>query len=202
MPFIEKNGLRVLFIHIPKTGGTSMEKWLESLAPLHLFCNGLPSYLRCTPQHLRLRDINEILKPVFFDYQFALVRDPYARLESEFRMHNSWARQGFFGGGPSFSLWLEENLERQKRDPFHFDNHLRPQWEFIGSDVEIFRMEDGLLEPMRKVAKLLKIPATRKARHELNTGEKTGKIVWDRSDRLMIQEFYRLDFETFGYSME
>lgn len=199
MPFIQHNGKRVLFIHIPKAGGTSVETWMKSVAPLRLFSIGIPRASRCTPQHYRAQDIRALLGEDFFNLSVTVVRNPYDRVASEYRMQAQIARQGFWKSAPDFSTWLEENLSRQTREPFHLDNHLRPQWEFIGNEVEVFRLEDGLAAPLARLAEVLGLAPPETPPHELR-GEPQD-IAWDVADRIRVQTHYAKDFERFGYGL-
>lgn len=199
MPFIEHNGRRVLFIHIPKTGGTSVEKWMESVAPLRLFSVGVPAFSRCTPQHYRAQDVKALLGEGFFDYALTIVRNPYDRIESEYKMRAELAKETYWGRIPSFSHWLEINLETQKRAPYHLDNHLRPQWEFLDNDVKVFRLEDGLSSPIKAIAKKLNVDPPEFVHHELKSEER--EIEWSIADELRVNQHYGADFETFGYDI-
>lgn len=197
MPFIQHNGKRVLFIHIPKAGGTSVESWMKGIAPLRLFSMGVPHASRCTPQHFRAQDIRALLGEGFFDYALTIVRNPYDRIASEYRMRAQLAKESFWKGLPAFSAWIEENLDRQKREKFHLDNHLRPQWEFLGKDVEVFRLEDGLAAPLAAMASRLGVEPPEIPPHELRSD--VLEIDWEPSDRIRVQDHYARDFETFGY---
>ncbi|MGD9477775.1 sulfotransferase family 2 domain-containing protein [Shinella sp. G-2] len=201
MPFIEVPFGRVLFIHIPKTGGTSIEGWMSSLATLRLKAAGFPAVAKTTPQHFRMHDIRFMLGEGFFDYTFTFSRDPYSRIESEYRMRAHLGKQGFWGQYPTFSNWLEDMLTRAKHDSFFLDNHLRPQWEFIGSGVEVFKFEDGLLYGISKVAEKIGVEVPGEIPHELPVKKDLYPVEWDLSDRLKVQEFYRKDFEIFGYDL-
>lgn len=200
MPFVEHNGKKILFIHIPKAGGTSVETWLESLGPLRFHTVGTPPALRCTPQHLRMSDFRAMFGEGFFDYAFAISRNPYARLESEFRMQMvNRSKSTIFRRQPRFSQWLEASLERAARDPWVADNHFRPQWDFVGTGVEVFRLEQGMDAIMAKVAERLDLPLPPRAERALATGKAEIEIAWDEVDRMRVQERFARDFELFGY---
>jgi hypothetical protein len=202
MPFIEYRGKKILFIHIPKTGGTTVETWLRSVSDLNFHSVGIPVPSKCTPQHYRLRDIRQLFHKGYFDYTFAIVRNPYDRIASEYRMQATLKQSEFFRKGPTFSLWLEQNLSAQKNNAFHLDNHLRPQWEFVGSGVKIFKMEDGMERAIQHIASSLGLSPPADVAHELSTAGCSETVVWDRADRLVVQEHYRRDFLEFGYSAE
>lgn len=204
MPFVEHSGRRILFVHIPKTGGTTVEDWLRTLGPLRLFHFGHPEALRCTPQHLTMRDLEALLGKDFFDYAFAIVRNPYERIASEYRMHAALARERFFPGLPDFPLWLESNLREAARDACHLDNHLRPQWAFLGEGVEILRYEDGLRECVKTVAERIgAAPPMRLGRRYATGGGAGGaKVRFGLPEIARMRDAYGRDFEFFGYDPE
>ncbi|WP_181180840.1 hypothetical protein, partial [Paracoccus sp. FO-3] len=91
----------------------------------------------------------------------------------------------------------EENLDQQRRAKFHLDNHLRPQWEFLGKDVEVFKLEDGLSGPLAAVAERLGVTPPQQNPHELRSDPL--EIEWSPADRIRVRDHYARDFETFGY---
>ncbi|MCI4679804.1 sulfotransferase family protein [Rhodoblastus acidophilus] len=200
MPIFHTNGKNVLFVHIPKTGGTSVEKWLRRHVNISFFSIGVPSAMKCTPQHLTNHDFFQIFGKGYFDYTFAIVRNPFDRIVSEYRMREAEGNAGFWGAFPEFSLWLEENLPLQTRDPWRLDNHLRPQWEFISSDTEVFRFEDGLENIMRSVADRVGLPPPDDVPHEMGRPLGPTKLAWDERDILKMRIHYGQDFSHFGYS--
>lgn len=161
---------------------------------------GVPLAGKCTPQHLRAQDIRALLGKGFFDYSFTIVRNPFARIESEYRMRRTMAEKSFWKGLPEFSPWLEENLARQTRETFHLDNHLRPQWEFVASDVEVFRLEDGMADIFAKVGEKTGLPVPDMPPHQLRSDGEA--LEWELPDRIRVREHYKRDFETFGYDAD
>lgn len=200
MPFVEHGGKRILFVHIPKTGGTTVENWMRSLGDLHFYSIGVPGALKCTPQHFTYKLITQLVGSSYFDYIFTIVRNPYQRMLSEYRMHAVRAEKEFFHRAPAFSLWLETALRTYQANPFAYDNHLRPQWEFVTEDVKIFRFEDGILQILSKVAADLGVPTPSQVGWDLDTRsgvDQTTKL--DSHDQRTIESVYGKDFDVFGY---
>lgn len=201
MPFIHSAGRMLLYLHVPKTGGGTIEEWLKTVAPIRFYTVGVPTAMRCTPQHLRMTDYHSLFGPAFFDHVVMTVRNPYARIESEYRMRAEISGKDFWKAYPSFSLWLEQSLSIFANNPFYLDNHLRPQWEFHGSDVEILKYEDGLSSITARIAEILQVNAPQVVGRVHDTSMSNVTVQWDLSDRLRVQDVYRRDFELFGYDM-
>jgi hypothetical protein len=201
MPFIQIENTTLLYLHVPKTGGGTIEAWLRTLAPVQFHSVGVPVALRCTPQHLRMSDFRALFGEGYFDHAVMTVRNPYDRIASEYRMRAVLGGKGFWKAFPSFSLWLETTLERAVRDPFHLDNHIRPQWDFTGSGVEVLRFEDGIGAILSRIAALLNVPPPPEEIQHVHATSASGiDVPWDLADRLRVQEFYARDFEVFDYS--
>ena len=85
MPLFTYNNQKVFFIHIPKCGGSSVEKSLESATgDISLFTPD-PGVLPCTPQHLDRKYLLSLFPPKYTSpVFFTIVRHPVLRLVSEF----------------------------------------------------------------------------------------------------------------------
>ncbi len=203
MPFVEADGKRILFIHIPKTGGTSIEKWLGSKGPIMFRSIGIPPQHRTTPQHFTYNDLSHLFGDEYFDYSFAIVRNPFNRFVCEYKMRALEARRGIWGQAPAFALWSETVVEAYRSNRWFLDNHLRPQWEFISKRVRVFKYEEGLDKIVQKVCEEVSIPAPSDAlgRH-MSTDEFSDVIDWDVKEITAVKNLYRQDFDMFGYSAE
>lgn len=141
MPIHRKYGL--LFIHIPKTGGTSVEESLEIRGPWQHenldSCFGLIQSLALLRfgfgtnflQHLTFSELSVLLGD---DLQglspFAVLRDPWTRLLSSYRRKDPdlCALYRYKCHGDLHELGLEEYVEVAS----WLDHpHLRPQWKFL-----------------------------------------------------------------------
>jgi len=199
LPYIYYNQKKILFIHVPKTGGTSVEKWLQSFSKLALFNGSIPATSPVTPQHFTFKNISEMYADDYFDYVFTIVRNPFARIESEYRM--MWMQAANEGKtAESFASWIDHLPQRLAIDPWYRDNHLRTQAEFIGSSTRIFRYEDGIENAVRQVAMDLDLPEpVAPLGREMTSDKFKGKIAWSANNISVVQRLYAIDFEKFSY---
>ena len=199
MPFIEYSGKKILFIHIPKTGGTSIEKGLGEIAPLRMCIRAIPGFTRVPPEHFTHQNIYSLFGEDYFDYVFTVVRNPYKRLESEYRMRSLLAKEQFFNELPKFPYWVEQIIEKTKVDRYIFANHLRPQIEFVGRGVYVYRYEDGLENIAQKVSETAGISLKLPEQRLLETNNTNIEITWTGESIRLVNEFYAEDFKAFNY---
>lgn len=149
-----------------------------------------------SPQHLIWEDACKAL-PRAPDAVFALVRDPMARIRSEHRYQREHRRGTWLGWGLAqlpFSLWLRLMLAMARRHPHAFDNHLRPQSDFVPESAVVFRLEDGL----EAALDWLGIDANAPRPHRLKGRAAHAGIA--PSDAALIGGAYAADYARFGYS--
>jgi hypothetical protein len=148
MPVFTKEGVRCLFIHIPKAGGTSLESALRRLGWADQLILHEPitqvRHFKTSPQHFHGPLLEEIMRWEMLDGAFTICRHPFERLKSEFY----WQQASGTAPSASPSLWLQSVFDTFGRDPYAFDNHLRPQHEFLpaGRSVKVFKLEDAGVE--------------------------------------------------------
>jgi Sulfotransferase family len=150
MPVYEGRGRRVLFVHIPKTGGTSIEAAFRRAGFEESYRSKSFTARGCRPQHLTATDLVDEFPGLPFDYVFAVVRDPVARLGSE----RVWRAGHVAKSGapvPDFESFATTWLDRYDADPTAGDNHFRPQLEFLLPQMDVFRFEDGIEWIMSRV---------------------------------------------------
>ena len=201
----------VLFVHIPKTGGSTIETWLAELGPSALKHPGKYEGLQVAPQHFHAALLERILPSEFYDDAFCIVRDPFDRILSEYRwryrhraeLPTGWAR--FVPGtnkemarARHFRKWVAGQFSRTRKNPVNRGNHLRPQSDFLGVEgCRIYRFEDGFDQIMADLAARWSMPHPDVIPHA-NASRKTNFSV-DAETRRMIDAFYAEDFEKLGY---
>ena len=203
MPIYRIHDKRVLFIHIPKTGGTSVEKYLRGFAPegMHnrgskivrpasgaMFSSSIPL------QHFHGELLQATFPEGFFDYAFLIVRDPVARAVSAYRHSRALGR---IEGKLSFSQWLKLMLPISKRLPYLRNNHLRPQVDFSCFGAEIFRFEDGVPAILQNLAERLDLEPPGAIPHERRIGVDMPEV--RPEDISLIRAHYEPDYAAFGY---
>lgn len=210
MPSLTLDDRLIWFAHCPKAGGTSVERFLVDQfgdAVGHLAW-GWDLWWKAggwrrarppnSPQHLVWDDAMRTL-PKEPDAVLALVRDPVARIVSEYHYQQS-TRRGTRGGrwlaNLPFSFWLRLMLRLARLNPYAFDNHLRSQSDFIPEGAAVFRLEDGL-EPVerwlaRQTGRSL-APLPHKLRSPLPPLAPAAR------DQALIAHVFAADYARFGY---
>jgi hypothetical protein len=203
MPVFHHDGCNLLFVHIPKTGGTFVERqfkangWRASFLLHGQQERHLLRLMHASPQHLHWSQLCTLFDPAAFDLAFAIVRDPLERAISEYRMRSKAQVR-------PFDDWLQDALRARASDPFHLDNHLRPQHEFVGPGVEVLRFEDGLDEAL--MARLSRACGRPLALHPLPRRAdaslvRRADVVPGRAALDRLAEVYAEDYSRFGYAL-
>jgi len=116
-------------IHIPKTGGTSIE---EELAAKNISVGRFEGRMRYKTEGINCSRWHK--PPVHtVPNSITVVRDPLLRLESEFKYCypiDKFRCNLFDFGSVGFEEWVQYTLTRAKYERSLYDCHLIPQWEY------------------------------------------------------------------------
>jgi len=176
----------VLFVHIPKTAGSSISKILDE--------NNLDNWKREWPRHhdpySYLKEANLVDERVF---SFAVVRNPYTRTYSCYKQYNKTNQTDI-----SFAQYLD-NIKQGKISTVSPLLHI-PQSFYIMDQDDL------------QVERLYKFENLKELEDELgwelgfyNVGNYVVEsYIQDYSDDAikMVQDFYNSDFTNFGYSKD
>lgn len=222
MSFTFFPGPRILFIHIPKTGGTSIVNMLSEIFEYkERFIPGVDRKQKNA--HLTAKELKSILGDLEFDnwYKFCFVRNPYSRMVScwkhltryKEKIYNYYRYEHNKDPVLVEQIWQREKKKTFKKwvesmdisNPYRRPIHVSPQSEWVFDESknplvdDIYYFEDFIFETDR----LFK-----------NIGLNLGKIRWDNktdhkpyieyycpSTAGIVQNNYGMDFDNFGYEI-
>lgn len=204
MPYFKN--YKILFIHIPKTGGESVAEYFYKKYQLIRTMSTLNSsnagrnftYYGHSLQHLTYTEM--YVNKDFFDIDFenltiyTIVRNPYNRIVSDllfYKFINEFSDPNF----------IENEIFKYLNSNDEYDNHKLPQYKFI------FYC-DKIIENI----KIIRTESLTKDMNDLGFGDFENKknVTLGRHDYInlltknsieMINKYYQLDFEYFGYQV-
>lgn len=150
MPILRVSNKNVLFAHVPKCAGSSIEDTLirngfslSFLDRTHLWHRDKKKCVTSSPQHFLATDLDLLFEPGFFDYKFAVVRDPVNRFLSAFN-HNRRAIGNHVSINSFINKLEDHNINSNDYYGRRLDNHFVPAKRFIPNGAKIFYLEDGI----------------------------------------------------------
>jgi hypothetical protein len=212
---------RCLFVHIPKNGGTSIERIIwperEEYSTANLWSDSTPDpanqYHSDGLQHLIARDIQRTVGPAVFQeyFKFSMVRNPWDKAVSQylFLFHRPDFRD-FLGASRRTSF--KQYLSLCGRKP-HV--HWQPQYLFLtdtnGEEIVdyIGRFED-YEQSVREIVNRVNAANTQEATPvnletipHINAGEREAYWnYYDDESRDLVAELYQEDILRYGYQFD
>ena len=198
MPISHKHKFK--FIHIPKTGGSSVEKIFDLMYEENLYVpRWTHDHRGClfAPQHFTHKMVDVYTENKYKDYfSFAIVRDPYIRTISEYFYINTILRKSDIGkkfDEGHINEWLDSDLMK-------FDiEHKLPQSIFLDKDVDMVLKLENINEDWSKLMgklgtdfKLINDNSSRINKRKIFNGLK-------QSTKNKIYKIFKVDFDRFGY---
>jgi hypothetical protein len=201
---------KLLFIHIPKTGGTTVEKILGLYEPWPAVRMDIlrGPYQRDDEelrlQHLPFEDVVALTGLDFSSwYKFAFVRNPWDRLVSSFcfehkeqRKKNSFVETEVF---PKYVDWVETVVSSRK-GLVGEHCHLRPQLEFSLNKLDFLGRFERFEPDLRVILKRLGISVDGIPHLHKSKKRKHYAEYYDERTKQKVAEIYAEDIEDLGYS--
>lgn len=212
--YCKKQKASILYIHIPKCGGGSVEEYLNNNNFQRSVWNASPRrYCKCSAQHMHAELLQAYLHLDKIDCIFTIVRNPINRMISEYkwRIKLDIAANGI-------NQWYLKARSEYLKDHYYADNHMRPMSEFITNNCNIFKLEEGLMDLPKKLKDIIRVKKKSFSFRHSNIRNQKESLHSDRirerpelaeryetsqpnhSTIEMIIQDYALDFEMFGYS--
>jgi hypothetical protein len=206
----------VAHLHIPKTAGTTLETQFAELGDMHWNTRSWYGRIKRADrwyedQHLSLCELRELSHGSITGLDtFAVVRNPYQRLISEYhwrhRAPDLTAFESFDALIAAIPLDLPHNWSRYislaDRDHANVLIHLRPQWQYVcGASgkldpaVEIVRFE-RLRDDLEPLYRRWRVPT--RPFHQPTQPRPLADYYTDAS-LAVVNQVYGRDLEWFGY---
>lgn len=209
-----------LFVHIAKTGGTSVRAALQGLRwrdpwyfPMFL-CSRL-SHLSGhrigtkLPRHAKIVAAKELLPREFFEqlFKFAFVRNPWDLQVSSFH-HIRRERPHYLGGHEDFEGFLRWKLDPDRPYQYHLDTSIELQSDYLidlhGQVVvdligRYERLEEDFAEVCRRIG--ITRPALPHQRQATDR-EKDYRSYYTDETAALVAERFRRDVELLGYRFD
>ena len=170
---------KAVFIHIPKSAGTSIESFF-----------GNSSFVVQPGRHDNVHEIRKRFPEVYETYRkFAIIRNPYDKMVSWYFYLKRNLGEGL--NTISFNEWLNSPLKLwHANDPISF---LDPQHTWIDKTVEVIKYENLNKEINDFFNKEINLPVLNKSKHKHYTE------YYDKQSSRIIHDRYKEDFKKFNY---
>ncbi len=185
-----KHIARVIFVHINKTGGSSIERAL-----------GLPF------QHRTAREIRAQIGERRWSqrFSFAFVRNPWDRVASHFHYRVQTKQAGLAERPISFADWVE--LAYYQHDPVYYDQPkmFMPQFDWVTDDegriiVDYIGRFERLTEDFARVC--ARIGHTAELPHLKRSGRGDYRTLYSAETAEIVARCFEKDIRAFGYTFD
>lgn len=207
------NKLKCVFVHIPKTAGSSIEKVLypslgliSSMSDVKLFA-GWDSKNKIWMQHATMQQINDLyMEDVSEYFKFSFVRNPYERAVSDWKFlrggGNEKCRSKTFLKYLNRDGYFKRMLSNQKDRSTRIDHTYR-QYDFIYDKngnclIDFIGRFENLQEDFNVVCEKIGIPRLNLP-HLNKSNHKHYTEYYDDETKQIVAEKYAKDIEYFGY---
>jgi hypothetical protein len=211
---------KLVFVHVPRTGGTSVEELFGLNRPRNLHSSTPFEELSYkTPQHLTYRELAALLPEPFLRgaYAFSFVRNPWDRFLSEYLWRQSWwfneRRRAWYYGAvhlenlDAFVRTLDLPEAHRLYGPRGFDGHLETQMSYVTNDAGAIAVDfvgrfERFADDVRLVAAHFGMDGADvpHANRGKTRTERDYRGYYTKYSRDAVASFYADDIAAFGYS--
>jgi predicted CopG family antitoxin len=206
MPYFKNDNCNILFIHIPKTGGTSLEKYFSKkydivLDTKSLYCTDMRKIdknikINSSLQHMTYNEIIERKEILNIDFNnifiLSIVRNPYKRIISDL----------FYFKLIKINSSKEEVYEVIQKYIIStkYDNHNLPQYIFVTDDNKEVIENIKILKTENLTNNMKEIGYEDFDRNDNKNPHEVEYLSYLNNESFeFINNFYDYDFELFNY---
>lgn len=195
---------KILFIHIPKTGGTTIEQHMNAIN------NPKKGYKRDknnkAMQHLTMTEYNKLFNDYRFDnyHKFTIIRNPYDRMVSEYYWTDLPIGYKDKRSFDYFLMAVSDIVINKNYNYTFLHDHFIPQKEFVADENnniivdKIFKFEE-----FNETIEFLKVyypNINPNINNKIKTAKgKNARITLNETQKNIIYELYTNDFILLGY---
>ena len=196
MPFFDKD--KLLYIHIPKCGWTSIEDFLISCGNEMSLFTGHSNFLNGhSAQHSTFNELNDFGYVTDDIKIFTVIRNPIDRTISEFFFIKKFIHKEKHNYD-TFDDFLTQFLNKENSKKF--DNHNLPSYEFlcdkdgvINNKIKIFNFFDE-----KDICEYLGYPNKKITFNRLKTNKGDFKITEKQKNK--IKKYFKIDYQKFNFN--
>lgn len=195
---------KLIFVHIPKTGGTSIEKAMGINTDNNNLNNGYGIKNDKARQHYIWSDyIDELGIDKYTEYEkFSLIRNPYSKFMSEY-FWSEIPKVGFKSGQTldEFIISSEQIVNNNEFNKSVYHDHIMPQYMFVYDNNDKLMIDIVFkFEHMIMVEEYLKQKLLINCLPHVNKNDKVKKpLQLTPEQKEKIYKIYEKDFKLFGY---
>ena len=193
MPYCDDK--KVIFLHIPKTGGTAIKRLLN----IRNLDDPNPA-IRPSLQHLTCTLLRQKMGNDKYDqfYKFTFIRNPWARMVSEYFWRKGMQNRQSLGTFGEFVAHAHKLVSEKCYYEHKFGDHFIPQTDYTLDVDDVFRFEQyghGVQAVAEKLGLNPVVISSKKAKPSDKYWE-----FYDNKSRATIHDLYRTEIEEFDYS--
>ena len=207
---------RILFVHVPKAAGTSVEEYFRILRGLDevdipalgIFKNNKASHLERGNQHCTLEMYEQYFfgGPVPDDWRlFTVIRNPYSRFWSEWKYRRLPPPERFYFSSLMSVPMLIRLSDRPIARLKDLNSHMRPQNTYLTGQsrdrLRILRFEN-VAEEFSQMCRDWGLPDTGLPRANPSEKRKPPSEAHIKMGNDFVKRFYEVDFEALSYDID
>jgi hypothetical protein len=208
---------KFLFVHIAKTGGTSIRaalrpyKWKDPYRLPLFLCSRLSSLtnhrLACKlPRHAKAIAAYEMLPRALFNelFKFAFVRNPWDLQVSSYH-HLQRERPHLIAGIESFTEFIQWKLQTDRDYQYHIDTSIELQSDYLIDlkgrvIVDFIGRYEKLNDDFEQACRSIGIPAPALPHKRQARDRKAYQKYYTDETARMVADYFKADIEMFGYN--